>query len=126
MSSATGPGALPRVLHGAGLPYHRDPDLPRVGEVRLDLLRDVPRKESRRVVPDLLVVDDDADLPARLDRVRLLDPGERFRDRFEVLETLEVVRQHLPAGAGPGAGGGSRRLHQDRQGVPGGLTLVGG
>src|SRR5512143_2968277 len=118
------PPALPRVFHGPRLPDDGDANLAGVRQLRLDLLGDVPREHRRRVVAHLDVVDDDAHLAARLDGVRLLDPREGFRDPLQVLEPLEVVREHLAPRSGPSPGESVRGLDEDRQDVVGRLVLV--
>src|SRR5437773_8243236 len=87
------------VLDRARLAYDRHLDLTRVLERFLDLLRDVAREPRGREVIDLLGLHDDADLATRLDRERLLDALEAVRDALELLQTLQVVRDDLAAGA---------------------------
>src|SRR5687767_13756828 len=105
-----------RVLDRTGLADDGDLDLPRVGEVLLDLLGDVAREPDRLLVGDLLAVHDDADLAARLDGEALLHALEARRDLLELLEPLHVSLEDLAARAGAGGGeavvgGHQHRLH---------------
>jgi len=91
--SADLPRALFRVFDGSRLPDHGDPDLTRKAELGLDSLGDVPSHELGRRVVDLLRLDQDPDLAAGLDRIRLLDSLEGVRDLLELLQTLDVSLQ---------------------------------
>src|SRR6185295_9562228 len=101
-----------RVFDRAGLADDRDLDLARVGQLGLDLARDVLGEPERLVVRELAAVDDDAHLAAGLDRERLLHPLEGGGDLLELLEPLHVGLEDLAAGAGPGGGEGVGRGHQ--------------
>src|SRR5213594_3602485 len=92
---------LPRVLDGSRLPDHGDLDLPGILELGLDLPRDVSREPESFVVGDPVGLDDDAQLPARLDRERLLDALEAVGDVLELLEPLDVRLQDLAPCTGP-------------------------
>src|SRR3990172_4034931 len=115
---------LPGVFNGARLADHGDADLTGIGQFGLDLFRDVPREHRGHLVAHLVAVDDDANLPPGLDGVGLLHPRERLRDLFQVLQTLEVVGQHLAARPRPCAGERIGRLDENGQYVPRGLVLV--
>src|SRR5687768_8559812 len=56
-----------RVLDLTGLPDHGDLYLTGILQLRLDLLRDVARQPEGLVVRDSVRLDDDAQLPSRLD-----------------------------------------------------------
>src|ERR1051326_3621859 len=81
------------------LANHRDFDVTRILQLRLDLPRDVFRQPDRLLVGDLLGVDDDAKLAPCLDREALRDAVHRVRDRLEALETMDVVLENLAARA---------------------------
>src|SRR6185503_19112367 len=85
-----------RVLHGARLPDHDDLDLAGILELPLHTARHVARELRRPRVVDVLRLDHDAHLAARLDGVGLLHPGERVGDLLERLEALDVVLDALP------------------------------
>src|SRR5262245_12170510 len=87
--------ALLRVLDRAGLADHGDANLTRVGELGLDLLRDVLRQPQRLLVGELVAVDDDAHLAARLDGEGFLHALERRGDLLELLEPLDVGLEDL-------------------------------
>ena len=70
---ATGVEAVRGDVRRAALADDRHLDLARVLELVLDLARDLVREQDRRVVVDLLRLDDHADLAAGLQRVDLLD-----------------------------------------------------
>ena len=65
----------------------------------LDALGDIAGKDLGAAVVDGVGLDDDADLPAGLDRERLLDAFEGVGDSLQLLESLDVGRQGFPAGA---------------------------
>src|ERR1700730_14584479 len=93
---------LPCVLHRPRLPNHCHFDLSWVLQLRFDLLRNVAGEPERLVIRYASRLDDDPELPARLDGERLLDSLESIGDVLELLEPLDVGLQDLPAGAGPG------------------------
>ena len=72
------------------------------------------RQQNRRVVVDLLRLDDHSDLAARLQRVHLLHPRPRRRQFLERLEPLDVVLERLAAGAGTRRRDRVRRDQQHR------------
>src|SRR5581483_8044671 len=92
------------VFHRPDLAYDRHLDLARIGHFGLDLLRNLTRHPRRLLVADRVVLDDDADLAARLDGVRLLYAGKRMADPFELFEAAHIRLQHLAASARAGAG----------------------
>src|SRR5207237_10176193 len=94
----TGAFLLFLVFHRAGLADHRDLDLTRVLQRVLDLLCDVAGEPCRLKIVELLGLDHDPDLAARLDRERFLDAREAVRDAFELLAPLDVVRADHDAG----------------------------
>src|SRR5512134_1596261 len=57
---------LPGVVHRTGFPDDGYFDLPRVGELPLDLLGHVPAEQSGLLIPHLLALHDETDLPAGL------------------------------------------------------------
>src|SRR5690242_1489451 len=95
--------SLLRVVHGAGLADHRDPDLARVLELLLDPARDLGGEPLGPRVVDLGVLDHDPYLAAGLDRVALLDAGEAVGDLLQLLEALDVDLEALAPRPGPGA-----------------------
>ena len=84
------------------LPDHRDPDLTRVLQLLLHLLRDVARDHLRGEVVDVLRLDQDPDLAARLHRVDLLDAREGVADLLQAFQPLDVGLERLAAGARAG------------------------
>src|ERR1700746_2655147 len=62
----------PGELGSPRLPHHRDPDLPGVGQLVLDLLRHVPGDHLCLDVVDPVRLDHDPDLPAGPHRADLL------------------------------------------------------
>ena len=93
------PRRLLRHLDRAALADDDHLHLARVLELILDLAGDLVREEHGAVVVDLGRLDDDADLAARLERVRLRHAGLRGRDLLERLEPADVVLEALPARA---------------------------
>src|SRR5437764_238794 len=67
--------ALARVLHRPRLADHRDLYLSGVLQLALDLAGDLVREQHSLVVVDVVWLDHDADLPARLHGIDLLDAG---------------------------------------------------
>src|ERR1700682_6161191 len=92
----------PRIFPRPRLPNHGHFDLSWVLQLRFDLLRNVAGEPERLVIRYASRLDDDPELPARLDGERLLDSLESIGDVLELLEPLDVGFQDLPAGAGPG------------------------
>src|SRR5688500_4423596 len=80
---------LPCELGGARLADHRDLDLPRVLELLLDLLRDVPCDRLGLEVVDVARGDHHAHLATGLHREDLLDSFVRRADLLEALESLD-------------------------------------
>ena len=78
------------VFNSPGLAHHGDANLTGKAELRFDSLGDVPRHQLSSAVVDLLGLDQDPDLAASLDGVRLLDSLERIGDLLELLEPLDV------------------------------------
>ena len=77
-------------------------------------------QENHVVLADLLGLDHDADLAARLDGVCLVDAGIGAGQLLQLLQTANVVFHILTAGAGAGSGDGVGGLHQtsnDRLGL---------
>src|ERR1700693_179984 len=101
-----GPGGSPLSLlsefDDAGLTDHRHLDLDRIAELAFDSLCDIAGENLGAAVVDGVRLDDDADLPARLDRERLLDAFERIGDAFQFFEPLDVGGQRFAAGARAG------------------------
>ena len=79
---------------------------------RRRLTGDLPGQEHHLVLADLVGLDHDADLPARLDGKGLFHAGEGGGDLLQLLQALDIVLQVLPPGAGPGGGDGVGRLNQ--------------
>src|SRR3989475_1739157 len=105
-----------RVLDRPGLPHHGDADLTGEAELRLDALGDVARHQLSGRVVDLFGFDQDPDLAAGLDRVRLLDALEGVGDLLQLLEPLDVGLQRLPARPGTCSGdrvGGDQQQRLD-------------
>src|SRR5262249_30983345 len=101
-----------RRLARARLANDGDLDLSRVRHLLLDPSRDVARQEERLIVRDRARIDDHPDLAARLDRERPLHAFERVADLLEVLETLGVALQPLPARPGTRPRDRIRRIHE--------------
>src|SRR5713226_1022634 len=78
------------VFDGPRLADHRDPDLPGKAQLSLDAFGDVPRHQLGSGVIDLLRLDQDPDLAAGLDGVRLLDSLERVGDLLQLFQPLDV------------------------------------
>src|SRR5438132_719525 len=95
---------LTGVLDRARLADHRDFDLPGILQLRLDLPRNVARQPESLVVRDPIGLDDDPQLPARLDGEGFLHPLETVGDVLELLEPLDVRLEDLPARSGPRRG----------------------
>src|SRR5438067_1114136 len=74
-----------------GLADHGHLDLPGIRHLLLDLAGDVTRQHGGVVVRYRPRVDDDPDLPSRLNGERLLDPLERVADPLQVLQALGVA-----------------------------------
>src|SRR3954464_2323361 len=74
-------------------------DLPRILELLLDLACDLVRQQDRAVVVEGAGVEHDADLPAGLHRVDLVDALVACRDVLEVAQALDVLLERLAAGA---------------------------
>src|SRR5262245_49311738 len=90
------------------LPDHRDLDLARIGHLLLDPSRHVARQHGRLVVRNRPGIDDDANLAARLHRVRPLDAAEGVADALEVFQALGVALEHLAPRPRPGTRQGVR------------------
>src|SRR4029077_8099057 len=86
----------------AGLADHRHLDLARIAELAFDSLCDIAGENLGPAVVDGVRLDDDGDLPTRLDRERLLDAFERIGDAFQLFEPLDVGGQGFAAGGPPG------------------------
>src|SRR5438552_11733185 len=112
------------VFRGAGLTNYRDPDLAGVAQLTLDALGDVAGHELRGRVVDLVWTDQDPDLPAGLDRIRLLDALEGVGDLLQLLQALDVGVERLPARAGSGGGDGVRGDQEQRLDRMGLLVVV--
>ena len=87
------------VVDGLGLPQDVNLDLTGVGELLLDLLGDVAGEQDHLILADVLGLDHDADLAARLDGVGARDAGEALGDLLELFEALDVVFDVLAPGA---------------------------
>src|SRR5580765_7374315 len=98
-ATRVGPGTatLLGVVDGAGFANHRHLDLARVFELVLDPPRDVLRQPDGFLVGDLLALDHDPDLAARLQRERLRDALERVGDPFELFQALDVGLEDVAA-----------------------------
>src|SRR5215469_343968 len=100
------PGRQPDLageLGGAGFADDGDADLARIGELLLHLLGDVARDHLSLDVVDLVGLDHDPDLAARLHGEDLLDALPLGRDLLEALQPLDVHLKRLAPGAGPAA-----------------------
>ncbi len=71
-------------------------DLPWVLQVLLHSLGHVLGKLDSRQVVDLLRLDDDPDLPSRLDGIGFVHPVKGVGDLFQGLDPLDVGFQRLP------------------------------
>src|SRR5207237_1050182 len=114
LAPPSAPASSFRELDSARLADHGHLDLTGVLELVLDLAGDLVGEQHRRVVVDLLRLDDDTDLAAGLERVDLLDALVAGGDAFERLEPLDVVLEALAARTGPGGGDRIRRDQQHR------------
>jgi len=85
------------ILHGARLAHDGDADLAGEAELRFDAFGDIPCHQLSSGVVDLLRFDQDPNLAAGLDGVRLLDARERVGDLFELFEPLHVSLERFPA-----------------------------
>src|SRR3989338_4269488 len=92
---------LSRIFDVSRLADHGDLDLPGELDGALDLLLDLARERDGLQVGHPLGLDDDPDLAARLDGVRLLDAAEGVADPLQRLEPLDVVLQRVAAGTRP-------------------------
>src|SRR5438093_806513 len=79
-----------------------------------DLAGDLSGELRGGKIVDLTRFDNDPDLAAGLDRVRLLDSRERVAHILQLLEALDVGLEHLAAGAGPRTGDHVGDLHERR------------
>ena len=68
-----------------------DLDLAGIGELGLDLLGDVPGQQGHLILADLLGLDHDADLAARLDGVAAGDAREGPGHGLQLLQALDIV-----------------------------------
>ena len=91
------------VFDGLRLAQEMNLDLTGVGQLSLDLLGDVAGQQDHLVLTDLLGLDHDADLAARLNGVAAGDAGEALGDFLKLLKTLDVVLDVLAACAGRAA-----------------------
>src|SRR3954454_19079408 len=100
---------LSSVVGRARLPDHGDLDLARVLELLLDLAGDLVAQQNGAVVVERAGHDHDADLPAGLHRVDLVDAVVAGGDLLELAQALDVLLERLaarpPAGARGGGGG---------------------
>ena len=92
-----------RVLDDLGLPQDVDLDLTGVLHFLLDLLGQVPGQDDHLVLADLLGPHHDPHLAAGLDGIGLIHAGIGAGDGLQLLQTLDVVLQVLPPGAGAAA-----------------------
>src|SRR5690606_9501609 len=109
------------VFYRAGFPDDRYLDLPRIFQLRLDLLHDVPRQLGRGSIVDLFRFDHDANFAPSLDRIRLIDAFEGVGDSLQLAQPLDVVVQALPPR--PRTGSGNRVGRGDQRGFEG-LRLI--
>src|SRR5687767_9522438 len=77
-------------IHRPRLPDDHHLDLPRILQLMLDLPGDVRAQLARVRVVHTVGRDDDAYLPACLDRENLFHPGELRRELLQLGETLDV------------------------------------
>src|SRR5262249_4567100 len=84
---------------GPGLAGRGESDLPRVGELLLDLLGDVARDHLGLDVVDPVGLDHHPDLPAGLHREDLLHAFVPAGDLLQALQALDVHLQRLAPGA---------------------------
>ena len=108
------PVRLFRELDGARLANDADLDLTRILHFVLDALDDLLRKDERAGIVDVLGLNHDANLAARLNGEALFNALERIGDFLELLEALDVVFDGFAARAGTGGGNRIRGLNQNR------------
>src|SRR5215470_11193492 len=82
--------ASPCEFSSARFPDDRDPDLPRISQLLLDLLGDVPRDDLRLNVVHPVRLDHDADLATGLHREHLVHAVVRGRDLLQPFQPLDV------------------------------------
>src|SRR3989338_2964978 len=78
-----------RVLNGPHFPDHRNLDLPGILHTLLNLLADIPGQDYRVIVGNPLRLDNNPDLPAGLDGVRLLHPFKRIGNGLQLSQFLD-------------------------------------
>src|ERR1035437_2898246 len=104
-----------RELGRARLANDDDPNLPGIGHVGFDFARHVARQHRGFLVRDLGGLDDHAHLAPGLHGEAFFDALERLRNRFEILEPLDVALEHLAPGSRPRARQRIGRIDQRRQ-----------
>src|SRR6266849_2067781 len=103
-----------RVFDGPRLADHCDPDLAWKAKLRFDSLSDVSRHQLGSRVVDLLRLDQDPNLAAGLDGVRLLDALERVGDFLQLFQPLDVGLERLTPSTGASRRDGVCRDQQER------------
>src|SRR5579859_4858712 len=89
----TRPDASPRELGGAGFTHHGHPDLPRIGQLLLDLLGHIAGDHLRLNVIDPIRLHHDPDLPPGLHREHLVHAVVRGRDLLQAFQPLDIGLQ---------------------------------
>src|SRR5690606_14212339 len=111
-------------VHRARLADDHHLDLPRVLQLVLQLARDLLAELRHGRVIDVLRIDHDADLAARLNREAALDAGKAVGDFLELLEPLHVGLEHLSARPGACAADRIAGSDEERLRVPVRLLVV--
>ena len=92
------------VLDGLGFAQNMDLDLTGVGQLFLYLLCDVARQKHHLILGNVLGLDHNADLAARLNGIAARNAGEALGDLLKLFKALDVVFDILAACAGAGGG----------------------
>lgn len=90
-----------RKIDEPAFPDHRDLDLPRIGQLLLDLLGQFPRELKTFRISEIFLLDDYANFPSSLNGIGFLDALVDGRQRLQLFQPLYIGFQRLATGARP-------------------------